>query len=78
MEILTELQHSLGQGEQTEHLIDWVLDAWETRDLLVRRFGGAYASTIVDAVDASSPTLHLDDFVACEPAHEEGQHLLLN
>ena len=77
-EILTELQHYLGQSEQTEHLIDWVLDIWETRDLLVRRFGRTYASAIVEAIDASSPPLSLNDFVVCEPAHEEVQHSLLN
>lgn len=77
-EILMELQHHLGQSEQTEHLIDWVLDIWETRDLLVRRLGRTYASAIVDAVDASSPALSLDDFVVCEFAHEEMQHSLLN
>jgi hypothetical protein len=77
-EILMELHHHLGQSEQTEHLIDWVLDAWETWDVLIRRFGRAYASMIVEAIDASSPPLSLNDFVVCEPAHEEVQHFLLN
>jgi hypothetical protein len=77
-EILTELQHRLGQSEQTEHLIDWVLDIWETRDLLVKRFGWMYASEIVEAVDSYFPALRLDDFVVCEPAYEEVQHSLLN
>ena len=77
-EILMEQQHHLGQSEQTEHLSDWVLDIWETRDLLVRRFGRTYASAIVDAADSCSPALSLDDFVVCEPAHDEMQHSLLN
>lgn len=77
-EILTDLRHHLGQSEQTEHLIDWVLDTWETTDFLLRRFGRASTFMIVEAVESGSPAPWLDDFVECEPMHEEMQSSLLN
>lgn len=78
MEIITDLRHRLGQNEQTEHLIDWVLDMWETRKFLLKRFGRAYTFTIVEAVESCSSALPLDDFVLCEPSHEEVSRSLLN
>jgi len=78
MEIITDLRHRLGQNEQTEHLIDWVLDMWETRNFLLKCFGGAYTFTIIEAVESCSSALQLDDFIPCEPSHEEMDRFLLN
>ncbi|MBA2679533.1 MAG: hypothetical protein H0U76_14195 [Ktedonobacteraceae bacterium] len=77
-EIITELRHRLGQSEQTEHLIDWVFDTWETNDFLLKCFGRAYTFTIIEAVESCSSALQLDDFVLCEPSHEEVYRSLLN
>ena len=77
-EILMELRCQLGPGEQTEHLIDWILDAWQTTDFLIRRFGRASTLTIIEAVESSSLDFRLDDFVVWEPTHEALQCSLLN
>jgi hypothetical protein len=37
--IVTALREQLGNLEETEHLIDYIQDAWETFDLLLERFG---------------------------------------
>ena len=50
--LLHQLRQELGESEETEHLIDWLLDAWATLDVLRERFGEVRA-------------LHL--FTACAP-----------
>ena len=77
-EILTQLWCQLGPGEQTEHLIDWILDVWETMDFLLKRFGRVSTFMIVEAVESSSTDFRLDDFVVCEPTHEALLSSLLN
>jgi hypothetical protein len=77
-EIVTELRRRLGQSENTEHLIDWVLDAWETMDFLLACFGRAYTFTIIEAVEVCSFDLQVDKFVACEPTHEDLHSSMLN
>jgi hypothetical protein len=64
-EILIELQHRLGPGEQTAHLLDWVLDLWETRDFLLKRLGKEYTEIVVSAVESSSFNLQLHDLALC-------------
>ncbi|GER83156.1 MAG: hypothetical protein IMW90_02850 [Thermogemmatispora sp.] len=44
---LSALRAELGASEETEHLIDWLLDMWETIDLLIARFGAARAWQII-------------------------------
>ncbi|WP_376797467.1 hypothetical protein [Thermogemmatispora sp.] len=46
-DIIAALRTELGPGEETEHLIDWLLDMWETIDLLIARFGAARAWQII-------------------------------
>ena len=43
------LRQTLEQAVETEHLIDWVEDLWETIDILVQRFGEAEANKIIHA-----------------------------
>jgi hypothetical protein len=64
-EVLIELQHRLSPSETTEHLLDWVLDLWETRDILLKRLGKEYTEIIVSAVASSSFNLQLHDLVLC-------------
>ena len=54
---LQQLRQELGESEATEHLIDWLLDAWSTLDLLRERFGEVRA---------------LQLFTACAPLLQTG------
>lgn len=64
-EILIELRHRLGPGEQIAHLLDWVLDLWETRDFLLKHLGREYTELVVSAVESSSFDLQGHDLVFC-------------
>lgn len=48
------LRSELGESEDTEHLLDYLEDSWETFDLLVERFGRDTAEKIITAASASS------------------------
>lgn len=47
--IVQQLRRELGESEATEHLIDWLLDAWDTLEMLRHRFGEARALQIFTA-----------------------------
>lgn len=36
--MIMQLRRELGANEDTEHLIDWLQDAWSTLDMLRERF----------------------------------------
>ncbi len=40
---IEQLRRELGNNEETEHLIDWLLDAWCTWEMLRERFEEARA-----------------------------------
>ncbi|MBX5449473.1 hypothetical protein [Thermogemmatispora sp.] len=48
-DLIAALREELGPSEESEHLIDWLLDMWETIDLLIARFGAARAWQIIAA-----------------------------
>jgi hypothetical protein len=48
------LRSELDKAEQTDHLLDYLEDAWETVDLLSWRFGRENALKIIAAPPASS------------------------
>jgi hypothetical protein len=51
------LRHELGDSQETEILIDWLLDMWETMDLLVQRFGErAHKIIHVPACETRNPS----------------------
>ena len=54
-ELIAQLRTELGAGEDTEHLIDWLQDAWETLEMLRARFGEARA---LHLYTASAPLPH--------------------
>jgi hypothetical protein len=54
-DIITALRTELGPNEGTEHLIDWLLDMWETIDLLIGRFGEERAWQIITTPAALRP-----------------------
>jgi hypothetical protein len=56
VEIIAALSRELGNSEETEHLIDWLLDVWETVDILVERFGAECARSMLLAESAAPAT----------------------
>jgi len=54
-EMVSVLQHELGETEATQHLLDYIKEMWETYDLLTQRFGPQAARTIIEA-PACHPT----------------------
>lgn len=77
-EILIELQHHLGPSENTGHLIDWVLDLWETRDFLFKLLGKEYTRAILEATESSSFDLQQPDLVSYHIPPDDQKHSLLN
>jgi hypothetical protein len=61
--LLEELHRELGASEETEHLIDWLLDSWSTLEMLRERFDEARAlqlytaSTSLVSVNEQEPVL---------------------
>lgn len=47
--IIDQLRRELGASEDTEHLIDWLLDAWDTLAVLQERFDEARAMQLYTA-----------------------------
>jgi hypothetical protein len=47
--IVQQLRKELGAGEATEHLIDWLMESWETLEILRDRFGEARALQLLTA-----------------------------
>lgn len=53
--IIAQLRKELERSEATEHLIDWLLDSWDTLEILRDRFGEARAMQIFTG---SASSLH--------------------
>jgi hypothetical protein len=49
MVIEKQLRRELGPCEETEILLDWLRDTWETGDLLEKRFGTERARALITA-----------------------------
>jgi len=47
--VIHVLREELGASLDTEHLIEWIEDQWETTDLLVTYFGEENALKIIHA-----------------------------
>ena len=47
--VIILLRQTLEHEVETEHLIDWIEEMWETIDTLVQRFGEAEANKIIHA-----------------------------
>ena len=58
-DLIAQIREEGGEGEQTEILIDYIQELWETIDLLQQRFGKKRTQEIVEA---SSPPYLLADF----------------
>jgi hypothetical protein len=51
------LQHELGDTEETNHILDYVQELWETTDMLVERFGIEDAQKIINAPSSENSVL---------------------
>jgi hypothetical protein len=58
--IIQQLRRELEVSEATEHLIDWLLESWETLEILRDRFGEARAVQLLIASPSLLPTSVLD------------------
>jgi hypothetical protein len=63
--MLKELRRILGHNEETEHVIDWVQDAWQTYDVLIERVGRERAHQIINAMDIFPAVATRDDLASC-------------
>lgn len=54
--LVDQLSQELGKSEDTDILIEWLIDAWSTREMLVKRFGEVRAMQIFTA---SAPLPHV-------------------
>ena len=77
-EIIKELQCMLGYSEETEHVIDWVRDVWETYDFLVKRIGRERAHQIINAMEVCPDVITRDDLTPYNHANEQTNQCLLN
>jgi hypothetical protein len=54
--LIEQLRNELGASEDTEHLIDWLEDAWATWEMLKERFDQARAWQLYTASASLSQT----------------------
>jgi hypothetical protein len=78
LEIIKELSSVLGHSEETEHVIDWVQEVWETYDFLVKRVGREHAHQIMNAIDVCPDVFPQDDLTLYRHTHEQMNQCLLN
>jgi 2-keto-3-deoxy-galactonokinase len=62
--LIRQLRKELGASEETEQLLDWLLDAWETLEILKDRFGEARALEIFTAYAPRQQTRTLEGVMA--------------
>ncbi len=77
-EMMNELRRLLGMAEETEMLIDWVQDAWQTYDLLIERIGEEYAHQIMNAINLLPEDDIQNDLTAYDHTRERANQCLLN
>jgi hypothetical protein len=69
-EMMNELRRILGHNEETEHMIDWIQDAWQTYDVLIERVGRERAHQIINAMDLFPAVVIRDDLTSYDPTNE--------
>ena len=77
-EMIKALRCTLGHSEETEHVIDWVQDAWSTYDFLSKLIGKSYACQIMEATDVEDAFIELEEGVSHERTFEYINGCLLN
>jgi hypothetical protein len=77
LEVINELYGVFGHNEETEQIIDWVRDTWETSDFLVKRVGRESAYRILNAMDLSPEAVFSpEDLTPYNHAHERYRFML--
>jgi hypothetical protein len=77
-EMKNELRSILGHTEETEILIDWLQDAWQTYDALIKRVGKECASQIINTMDIFPDVVTQHDLIVYDHANEHVDQYLLN
>lgn len=77
-EMIKELQGVLGHSEETEHIIDWIRDAWETSDFLVKRIGREHAYQIINAIEVCPSGSIQGSLAPYDHTSEHANQYLLN
>jgi hypothetical protein len=77
-EMINELRRILGHNEETEHVIDWVQDAWQTYDVLIECVGRERAHQIINAMDILPDVVTWHDLTSYGHANEHASPYLLN
>ncbi len=75
---INRLRDVFGRSEETEHVIDWVQDVWETYDLLVKLVGRECAHQIINAMDVCPDPGTPDDLTSYDHINAHANHCLLN
>jgi len=76
--MMNELRRVLGHTEETEILIDWVQDAWQTYDVLIERVGRERAHQIINAVNLFPDVVTRHDLTSYDHTDEHANQYLLN
>ena len=77
-EVMNELRGILGHTEETEHLIDWLQDAWQTYDALIERVGKERAYQIINVLDMLPDVVTQHDLISYDHTNEHIDQYLLN
>ncbi len=77
-EIIDRLRYTLGHGEETEHVIDWARDVWETSDLLIKLVGRECAHQIINAMNVCPDSGTPYDLASYDLINEHANQCLLN
>ncbi len=77
-EMMDELRSIIGHTEETEILIDWLKDAWQTYDALIKRVGKERAYQMINAIDIFPDTVTPHDLTSYDHTSEHADQCFLN
>ena len=77
-EVMNELRSILGHAEETEILIDWLQDAWQTYDALIERVGKERAYQIIHTMGLFPDAVTQPDLASYDHTNEHVDQYLLN
>ena len=77
-EMIHKLRRILGPTEETEILIDWLQDVWQTYDALIERVGKERAYQTINAMDIFPDAVTQHDLTSYDTTNEQTNPYLLN
>ncbi len=77
-EMMNELRRMVGPTEETEILIDWLQDAWQTYDALIECVGKKHAYQAINAVDLFHNVVTQHDLTSYNSTDEQTNRYFLN